>query len=77
MGADGVPIQTVSAPPAMAEGVGLGVKFVAEVAVPPGVVTVILPPVAPLGTVAVIWVSELMIKPTETPLKETLEAVLK
>jgi hypothetical protein len=36
----------------------LTVKFVALVAVPPGVVTLILPVVAPVGTVAVICVAE-------------------
>ena len=37
------------------------VKFVALCPVPPPVVTLILPVVAPVGTVAVIWVAELMV----------------
>ena len=42
------------------------VKFAALVAVPPGVVTVILPVVAPDGTVAVILVEEFTAKDAET-----------
>ena len=44
------------------------VKFAALVAVPLLVVTVILPVVAPAGTVAVIWVSESMLPEAVTPL---------
>ncbi len=37
------------------------VKSVALVTVPPGVVTVILPVIAPEGTIAVIWFAELTV----------------
>ena len=37
---------------------GVTVKFVLLVAVPPGVVIAILPVLAPVGTVAVTWMSE-------------------
>src|SRR5438093_2848064 len=50
------------------------VKLLALVAVPPGVVTLIGPVVAPLGTVAVIWVLELEVMVAATPLKVTLVA---
>jgi hypothetical protein len=40
---------------------GATMKSLALVAVPPGVVTVISPVVAPAGTVAVIWVLELTV----------------
>jgi hypothetical protein len=52
------------------------VKFAALVAVPPGVVTVILPVVAPDGTVAVILVEEFTAKDAETLLNLT-EVVVK
>jgi len=52
------------------------VKFAALVAVPPGVVTVILPVVAPDGTVAVILVKEFTAKDAETLLNLT-EVVVK
>ena len=52
-------------------------KFVALVAVPPGVVTVILPVVAPEGTVAVILVEVLTVNVAATPLNLTEEASLK
>ena len=48
--------------------VGSTMKFVALVAVPPGVVTAILPVVTPEGTVAVILVEELRVKVAATPL---------
>jgi hypothetical protein len=41
---------------------GLTVKVAELIAVPPGVVTVILPVLAVLGTVAVIWVEESTVK---------------
>src|SRR5204863_1243689 len=47
------------------------VKLLALVVVPPGAVTLIDPEVAPLGTVAVIWVSEFTMKPAAVPLKVT------
>lgn len=50
----------------------LTVKLVLLVAMPPLVVTAILPVVAPLGTVAVIRVSELTVKLADVPLKVTL-----
>jgi len=59
-----VPTTTIEVPTGPLVGlnpviVGAGtvtVKFAAEVAVPPAVVTENVPVVAPLGTVAVIWV---------------------
>src|SRR5437762_1366251 len=53
------------------------VKLLALVAVPPGVVTLIGPVVAPLGTVAVIWVSELTVKLADVPLNFTAEVPVK
>jgi len=53
------------------------VKLPLLVAVPPGVVTLIGPVVAPLGTVAVIEVAELTLKPALTPLKATALAPVK
>ena len=50
-------------------------KFVALVAVPLGVVTAILPLVAPAGTPAVILVELLMVKFAATPLNVTDFAV--
>jgi len=50
------------------------VKLLAEVAVPPGVVTEILPVVAPVGTVAVIWVELLTAKEAVVPLNLTAVA---
>jgi len=50
---------------------GNTVKFVALVAVPLGVVTAILPLVAPEGTPAVILVELLMVKFAATPLNVT------
>ena len=58
-------------------GIGMTVKFAALVAVPAGVVTAILPLVAPLGTVAVICVALFTVKAALTPLKVTLLAPLK
>jgi hypothetical protein len=49
----------------------LTVKLVALVAVPPGVVTLIVPVVAVVGTVAVIWVAEFTANVAVTPLKVT------
>jgi hypothetical protein len=47
------------------------------VAVPPGVVTLIVPEVAPLGTVAVIEAAELTVKLAPMPLNETVVAPVK
>ncbi len=55
-------------------GAGMTVKSAALVAVPSGVVTAILPVVAPAGTMAVICVAELTVKDAVTPLKVTLVA---
>ena len=52
------------------------VKLLVLVAVPPGVVTVILPLVAFAGTVAVIWVAEFTVNVALTPLNLT-EVVVK
>src|SRR6266566_7952875 len=52
----------------------LTVKLLALVARPPGAITVIGPVVAPLGTVAVICVSEFTVKDAFVPLKATTEA---
>jgi hypothetical protein len=49
----------------------LTVKLVALVAVPPGVVTLIVPVVAVVGTVAVIWVAEFTANVAVTLLKVT------
>jgi hypothetical protein len=56
---------------------GLTVKFPVLVTVPTGVVTLILPVVAPAGTVAVILIEELGAKPAETPLNFTDETPVK
>ena len=54
------------------------VKLVLEAAVPPGVVTVIVPVVAPAGTVAVIWVALLAVKvEAGAPWKATVVAPVK
>ena len=53
------------------------VKLVAAPAVPPGVVTETNPLVAPLGTVAVIWVSELTVKAAAVPLNDWLRQGLR
>jgi hypothetical protein len=53
------------------------VKFVDVVAVPFGVVTAIGPVVAPVGTVAVIWVFELTVKVAATPMNLTEVAPVK
>src|SRR5581483_3943911 len=58
-------------------GATVGVKFVALAAVPPGVVTVISPAVAPTGTTAVIWVGESTVKLAVVPLNLTAVAPLK
>ena len=50
-------------------------KLLELVAVPPGVVTRILPSVAPEGTVAVIFVEEFTVKDAETLLNVTAEVV--
>ena len=54
------------------------VRLVAEVAVPPGVITAIRPVVAPVGTTAVMLVAETTLNVTAaTPLKVTDEAPVK
>ena len=50
------------------------VKLLALVAVPPGVVTLIVPPVAPVGTVALICVAELTVNVAVVPLNFTAVA---
>lgn len=57
--------------------VGLTPKLLVLVAVPSGVVTLIAPVVAPVGTVVVIAVSETTLKVALTPLKLTLVAPVK
>ena len=47
------------------------------VAVPEEVTTLIGPSVAPVGTVAVIWVGEFTVKVAEVPLKRTAVAPVK
>ena len=49
-------------------------KLPGLVSVPPGVVTLMVPSVAPAGTVAVIWVEESTVKPAAVPLKLTAVA---
>jgi hypothetical protein len=58
-------------------GAGMTVKLVMLVAVPPGVVTVIGPVVAPAGTVAVIRDGPLTLKSALAPLNRTAVAPLK
>jgi hypothetical protein len=53
------------------------VKVAALVAVPPGVVTLIVPEVAPAGTLAVIDAAELTVKVALVPLNETAVAPVK
>ena len=53
------------------------VKLALLVAVPPGVVTLIVPVVAPAGTVAVIWVSLFTAKAAVVPLNFTAVAPLR
>jgi len=55
----------------------LTVKFAALVAVPPGVVTLILPVVAPVGTVAVIWVAEFTVNEVAVVVLNFTELVVK
>ena len=55
-------------------GGGFTVKFVAEMAVPPGVVTVIFPVTAPAGTIVVICVALDMVKAADSPATTTLVA---
>jgi len=50
------------------------VKLVVLVPLPPGPVTVIGPVVAPVGTVAVIWVSEFTVNVADLPLNLTAVA---
>ena len=55
------------------ETVAVTVKFDDEVAFPTEVVTEIFPVVAPLGTVAVIWVALFAVKVAPVPLNETAD----
>jgi hypothetical protein len=59
------------------EGGGTTVKLVALVPVPPAVVTLSVPEVAPLGTVAVIWVPESTVNEALVPLNFTDVAPVK
>ena len=52
---------------------GVTVKLVVLVAVPPGVVREIGPVVTPAGAVAVTWVAELTVNVVEIPLKRTAD----
>lgn len=79
-----VPVSVTVAPLAPLEGVkevivgaGTTVKLVALVAVPPGVVTAIVPVVAPVGTVAVIVVALALKVVAAVPLKLTAVAPVK
>src|SRR5207253_2247006 len=56
---------------------GSGVKLVALVTVPAGVVTEIGPAVAPAGTTVVIWVGELTVNVALVPLNLTAVAPMK
>jgi hypothetical protein len=53
------------------------VKSVELIAVPPGAVTLIGPLVAPLGTAAVICVSEVTVKEVDVPLKAAAVAAVR
>src|SRR5437879_5290573 len=53
------------------------VKLVELVTLPPPAVTAMVPVVAPAGTVAVILMSELMVKEALVPLNVTIAAVVK
>ncbi len=53
------------------------VNFALLLAAPPFVVTAILPVFAPLGTIAVTWVSELAVKADATPPKATFVACVR
>ena len=53
------------------------VKLSVELALPPGVVTEIFPVVAPLGTVAAIWVELATVKAAFVPLKATTVAPIR
>src|SRR5712691_10478485 len=67
----------VGVKPVIFGGLATTVKLPALVAVPPGVVTLIVPVVAPPGTVAWIAVAELATKLAPTPLKATAVAPVK
>src|SRR3989442_337907 len=75
-------VTVVPTPPLVGEklvivGGGITVKLLALLAVPPAVVTLIGPLVAPLGTVAAIEVDEFTVKPALTPLNRTALAPVK
>ena len=73
------PIQIVEFPvnPVGAVDSDFMVKFEAEVTGPPGVVTVIVPVLAPFGSIAVIWESLFTVKEAETLLNLTDEVLLR
>jgi len=56
------------------EAAAVTVKSVVELAIPPAVVTETFPVVAPLGTVAVIWLALFTANVAVMPLKESAEA---
>src|SRR6266851_4890878 len=64
-------ICVVSVPFKAVGGVSIYVKFMGLVAIPPGVITDTWPVEAAAGTVAVIWLAELITKFAGTPLKRT------
>jgi len=75
-------VTVVPTPPLVGEklvivGGGMTVKLLALLAVPPGVVTLIGPVVAPLGTVAAIEVDEFTVKLALVPLNRTVLAPVK
>ena len=70
------PVMTTDVPAAPPAGVklviyGPTVKVPVLVTVPPGAVTAIVPVVAPVGTLVVIWVSETTVNRAALPLKLT------
>jgi len=74
-----VPVMVTTAPTGPVAGVnetiaGVGVKLPALVAVPPGVVTEIVPAVTPAGTVAVMDVADTTVNVAAVPLKATAVA---
>jgi hypothetical protein len=69
-----VPIAPLVGEKLITEGVGMTVKELVLVPVPLAVVTLIVPVVAPLGTVAVICVSEFTVKVAAVPLNFTAVA---
>jgi hypothetical protein len=72
-----VPIGPVVGEKLVIDGGGITVKLVALLAEPPAVVTLMVPVVAPEGTVAVICVAELTVNVAVVPLKLTAVAPVK